>query len=119
MLKEWKEVRQRPEEGYRRWFKDDCFDLIVWFESGSVLGFQLCYDTDTNERAITWYATGSYMHAKVDDGEQRFGPKGSPILVSDGIFDAARVATEFREAASQIDRAIADLVYDRLIGYTD
>ena len=118
MLREWKQVRQRPEEGYRRWFKDDRFDLIVWFESGEIVGFQLCYDTDTNERAITWYATGSYVHAKVDDGERPFGTKSTPILVSDGDFDSDRVAAEFREASRNMDRDIAELVYARLLNYS-
>ena len=119
MLQEWKRVRQHPEEGYRRWFRDERFDLIIWYESGVIVGFQLCYDTDTDERAITWYATGSYVHAKVDDGEQPFGAKSAPILVSDGLFNAERVAGEFRQAAAEIDRDIADLVYDRLISYSD
>ncbi|MEE8440834.1 MAG: hypothetical protein V3S41_03865 [Spirochaetia bacterium] len=119
MLQEWKQVRQRPEEGYRRWFRDEQFDLIVWYESDTIVGFQLCYDTDTNERAITWYASGSYVHTKVDDGERSFGAKGTPILVSDGVFDADRVAGEFRDAAAEMDDAIADLVCDRLVSYSD
>ena len=119
MLREWKGVRQRSGEGIRRWFRDDRFDLIVWYDGDSVEGFQLCYDTDKNERAITWYATGSYVHAKVDDGERSFGTKGAPILVSDGVFEANRVATDFREAASAISSDIAELVYDRLVNYSD
>jgi len=115
MLKEWKQVRQDP-GGYRRWFRDNRFDLIVWIHDG-IEGFQLCYDTDADERALTWYATGSYVHAKVDDGEHPFGAKQAPVLVSDGVFDSTRVAEEFREAAAGIDPAIADLVYDRLANY--
>ena len=118
MLTEWKKVRQHPGEGYRRWFRDERHDLIVWYELDHLVGFQLCYDTNTNERAITWRATGSYVHAKVDDGEQPLGAKSTPILVSDGIFDAQRVAGEFRKAAAEIDREIADLVYDRLVSYS-
>ena len=52
MLQEWKQARQRPEEGDRRWFRDERFDLIIWYESGVIVGFQLCYDTDTNDAEI-------------------------------------------------------------------
>lgn len=117
MLKEFHDVRQRPEEGLRRWFRDDTFDLIVWYSDDAVSGFQLCYDTDENERAITWYATGSYVHARVDDGERPGGHKSSPVLVSDGVFDATRVAARFLDAAKEMDADVAELVYNRLMAY--
>lgn len=56
-LVENRSVRQRPEEGFRRWFVNDFFDLIVWYESArseDPIGFQLCYDRHVNERAFTW-----------------------------------------------------------------
>ena len=33
MLSELKETRQIEEEGFRRWFRDQDFDLILWYES--------------------------------------------------------------------------------------
>jgi hypothetical protein len=118
MLTEWEGVRQRPEEGLRRWFTDDRFDLIVWYESDEVVGFQLCYAKETAEKAVTWYRTGSYTHAKVDDGEGPFSSKKTPVLVSDGVFEVDRVMSDFREAATAIDPQIADLVYQKLRDYT-
>ena len=45
MLSEIKNARQVPGEGKRRWFRDDDFDLIIWYDdSDTVFGFQLCYD---------------------------------------------------------------------------
>jgi len=31
MLSEIEHTRQIPNEGYRRWFTDESFDLIVWY----------------------------------------------------------------------------------------
>lgn len=117
MLRECENVRQHPGEGHRRWFRDDRFDLIVWYRNGDVIGFQLCYDTNAVERAITWYATGSFSHMKVDDGERPIRRKGSPVLVSDGEFDASRVLREFSAAAAEIDPDVARLVRERLQAY--
>jgi hypothetical protein len=33
-----KEVKQPGKEGERRWFSDDAFDLVVWYQSGSIVG---------------------------------------------------------------------------------
>ena len=43
-LKENLEVRQRENEGWRRWFVNSYFELIVWYEikGGQLTGFQLC-----------------------------------------------------------------------------
>jgi hypothetical protein len=117
-------VRQHRGEGFRRWFRDEQFDLIVWyknsrgFEIPDIIGFQLCYDTNGDERAVTWYASGSYTHDRVDDGDRAGRRDLSPILVSDGVFPAERVAEDFRRASAGIDRRIAELVHDRLVNYT-
>ena len=118
MLKEHMGVSQHRDEGKRRWFRDDNFDLIVWYEDQKIVGFQLCYDVGGNERAITWYATGSYSHARVDSGERPMGRKSSPVLEGGGFFDKERVLREFDEAAQKIDPEISRLVHDRLADYS-
>ncbi len=56
MLRELADVRQIPGEPRRRWFADDYFDLIVWFDKrGQIIGFQLCYDLPRDEHALTWH----------------------------------------------------------------
>lgn len=117
MLLEIAEVRQIPGEGQRRWFTSTEFDLIVWYENGAITGFQLCYDKQNKERAITWRVSGSYGHTRIDDGETPFGPKRTPILVQDGLFDKNTVGRRFREVSGQIDPEIADLVSRRLADY--
>lgn len=117
MLREISDVRQIPGEGHRRWFTSTEFDLIVWYEEGLVTGFQLCYDKETKERALTWRVTGSYGHTRIDDGETPFGPKRTPILVQDGVFDKNTVLQRFRQVSGEIDPVIADLVARRLADY--
>jgi len=31
-ITENRSVRQRPEEGFRRWFLNEFFDIIIWYE---------------------------------------------------------------------------------------
>ena len=114
MLVEKKDVRQIPGEGERRWFTDDYFDLIVWYEEAQVIGFQLCYDKAGRERALTWHRPNRYLHTRIDDGEAPFTYKMSPVLVQDGIFDSPGVLQRFRRASVGIDPRVAALVLERL-----
>lgn len=123
MLVECQRVRQIRGEGHRRWFTDDYFDLIVWYDGPSadpsnVTGFQLCYDRGGYERALTWRRDRGYTHERVDTGESAPGsPKSTPILVADGVFDSSGVAERFREASRRIEPALADLVLEKLASY--
>jgi hypothetical protein len=112
MLKEFHHLRQIEGEHRRRWFSDDYFDLIVWFEEEEPVGFQLCYNIGKDEHAVTWFKDKSYSHAKVDEGEEVFRLyKSSPVLTANGAFDPLAVAEKFKESSKEIDTKIADLVY--------
>jgi len=123
VLVEHRNVRQIRGEGHRRWFSDEYFDLIVWCESpgsgrSNITGFQLCYDRNGYERALTWTRDHGFSHEKVDTGENRPGSmKSTPILVADGVFDSAGVGERFREASKGIDPDIAGLVQEKLAEY--
>jgi hypothetical protein len=70
MLRELKKVSQIPAEPRRRWVSEEYFDLIEWYSTDDdIIGFQLCYDKDNNERALTWKKSSAYTHHRVDDGE--------------------------------------------------
>ena len=116
MLKEYTHVRQIQGESKRRWFSDDYFDLIVWFnDQNEPIGFQLCYDIYRTHRALTWQQHTGFTHHKIDDGENRPGKvKASPVLVPDGLFDSTTIARRFRDAGQRIDAPIADFVYATL-----
>lgn len=118
MLSEVRNARQVAGEGLRRWFTDDDMDLIVWYgDDGAVSGFQLCYNKERRERALTWRLKGGFLHEKVDDGEGFIGPKMSPVLVPDGVFDKAAVAASFRQKAEGIDAGIVNLVQETIGRY--
>jgi hypothetical protein len=123
VLAEYESVRQIRGEGHRRWFTDEYFDLIVWSDRpGSdrshITGFQLCYDRNGYERALTWTRDRGFSHERIDSGENSPGsPKSTPILVADGNFHGASVRNRFRAASSGIDRNIADLVLEKLTEY--
>ncbi|HUX21893.1 MAG TPA: hypothetical protein VMW69_11690 [Spirochaetia bacterium] len=120
MLTEFAGVRQIPSDGYRRWFTDPDFDLFVWYEDESreqVVGFQLCYNKRSEQKALTWYRGRGYLHTAIDDGEGTPLKNRTPILVADGQFPRERVAREFEAAAKGIDKNLFDLVKHRLAEY--
>ena len=118
MMYEHKDVRQIKGEGIRRWFADEDLDLIVWYDYlENIKGFQLCYDKQFSERALTWKRNGNFSHNKIDDGDVAFGNKRSPILVADGQFDKERIAELFLEKSIGIDQDIADFVYKKISEY--
>ena len=114
-----KYVSQKKGELHRRWFEDEYFDLLVWEdETGAIVGFQLSYDKQRNQRALTWKKKKYYIHDKVDDGESRLGRfKASPILLSDGIFEYSKIAERFKKASSEIDEDVSSFVYNKLKNY--
>ena len=94
---EIEDTRQIPGEGIRRWFRDEELDLIIWYDDNRIMeGFQLCYDKSNHERALTWRRPNSYQHHAIDTGGPATGgPKMSPVLVADGVVDAARIEREY------------------------
>jgi hypothetical protein len=118
MLKELKNVSQIPGEPQRRWFADDFFDLIVWYDDqNDISGFQLCYNKEMDERAITWKRRSSYTHHRVDDGEAKPQRKATPILVADGKFDYKVIADRFMKESKKIDQAVFEFILEKILLY--
>ncbi len=119
MLSEIDNPRQVIGEGRRRWFTDNEFDLIVWYGNEErPVGFQLCYDKQDNERALTWTRAHGFQHDRVDTGEIPGRAKMTPIIVADGVFHRDSVAERFRRACGGIDPQIASFVLEKLGAYT-
>ena len=84
----------------------------------TVDGFQLCYGKTAGEHALTWHSPGSYEHHSIDDGEAGMvGPKMTPVLVADGIFDARGVGEVFAARSSNLPGDIVALVAGALERY--
>ncbi|HOW57022.1 MAG TPA: hypothetical protein PKZ12_03400 [Smithellaceae bacterium] len=119
MLKEYKNVQQKKNEPKRRWFSDNYFDLIVWFGEGDeIIGFQLCYEINKDERALTWQKEAGYYHNRVISGESSAGiSKLTPILVQDGVFDYDSIAMVFKNESRELEENVADFVYEKIGQY--
>jgi len=86
-LKENVSVRQRDDEGYRTWYFNSFFDVVLWYSSkgGEFLGFQICYSRNFHEKAFTW--TPNYSsHRLVSDTyfEKGVSHMSTGILTGDG-----------------------------------
>ena len=118
MLVEIRNARQVAGEDFRRWFTDEYFDLIVWYDDRKALvGFQLCYDKDGRERAVTWTRKHGFQHNRIDTGEVTGHAKMTPIVVADGAFSRDPVADRFRSESAGIERGLAAFVYETLKKY--
>ncbi len=105
----------------RRWFADDVMDLFVWINAkGIITRFQLCYNKNYSEHALTWKEEIGFQHNKVDDGEGRTGRhKGTPILVQDGQFDSDSIAQQFKINPKTIDTKIHEFIFEKLLSFPD
>lgn len=118
MLKELNNPRQVAEELPRRWFSDEVMDLIVWEKpGGGVFGFQLCYDKDRVECAITWKQGTGYKHSVVDDGMRVGKYKATPILLAPRAFDKERVAQDFESRSEALDEDVKKLVLEKIASF--
>jgi hypothetical protein len=107
----------KPREGdfARRWISDDYFDLIVWYEPDERLhGFQLCYDKEGDERAVTWIRGRPIQHNRIDTGDDLPTENRAPVLVAGGTFPADLVRTEFAQRSACLSPFLRRLVLTKL-----
>ena len=91
-------------------------DLTVWYEAGGeICGFQLCYDKEDTEKALTWKADSGFLHMKVDTGRAgRSLAKMTPILVRDGTVDKDRLLRMFKEEAANLSDVLSRFVCQKI-----
>ena len=89
----------------RRWFHDDYFDLFVWQADGEVTLFQLCYGTDSADRALVWDKRRGFFHdgppapeevvSRFDEAGNRYEMRrlqdGERFEIVKNLFDRARL----------------------------
>jgi len=114
-------VYQHKGEPRRRWFTDDFFDIFVWFhnDDSTITGFQLCYDKQAKERALTWIRGRGFRHDLIDDGETTPTKNRAPILVRDEEFPASEVLVLFITSSGGIEERIRALIIEKLCLYGD
>ena len=112
MLTELSNTRQILGESDRRWFMSPAMDLIVWHDvTGKATGFQLCYDKESNEKAITWFSGSEPVHTAISTGEGLgMKHKESPILVADGSPNYAYIQEQFLKQSEKLPSDVVELV---------
>ncbi|MFO0619681.1 MAG: hypothetical protein U0414_44265 [Polyangiaceae bacterium] len=118
MFHEIQDVPQHPDsEGRRRWFRDAGWDLIVWYDaSDQIRGFQLCYDTEGAEHALTWHRGERVTHQRVDSGEDAPRPHGAPVLLPGLVKAPEGIFARFSARAAGLDREILATLSGQLAG---
>jgi hypothetical protein len=119
-LSEIKTVRQRPTEGYRRWYVNSYFDVILWNDKldGELIGFQLCYSRNKSERAFTW--TREYQsshHVSHGFGQLGTGHMATAILQGDGGPIPPAVIERFTLESTEMPPSARELILERLHDY--
>lgn len=119
-LKENLDVRQKEEEGFRRWFVNDFFDIIFWYDKqgGELIGFQLCFTMGRGECAFTWEpgSTGSHFvsNSVIDPGVQF---QATDVLRSRACVISDEIVSRLIEEAGELDKELLDLILEKLEAY--
>ena len=118
-LEENLQVRQRPDEGFRRWFVNRYFELIVWYDApgGALIGFQLCLSRHRDERAFTWtqsYVSSHFVSEGPQPGQSR---QSTGILKGDGRTISQSELDKFLRESQRLEPELRQLVIDRITEY--
>jgi hypothetical protein len=116
VLVEYKNVRQVPGQGLRRWFEGHLYELVVWYgpDEKTVEGFQILYRLNSQERALTWREGEGFDHAQVDSGTPSPFKNLTPILLPNGSIPWPQVLREFAEGSAALEPELRDFVRRRL-----
>lgn len=112
MLHEIKNAKKYDEGIRTRWFSDDYFDLVVWYDDdNSMISFQLTYDKYNDPHALTWKLGKGYAHETIDDGENPGRYKQSPILIPDGDFEGDIIAHKFMDHSIKAESELTGTIF--------
>jgi hypothetical protein len=119
VLREIGYIKQTSGQPFRRWFNDELLDLFVWEEEGGrITGFQLCFDKDTDERALTYSETDGYSLDNVHTEESSLD-MGSPVLRRDvEELPFPHLLALLTERGAGIDSRVVRYVKEKLEMYT-
>lgn len=118
MLREIGYIKQTSGQPFRRWFNDELLDLFVWQEEGGrITGFQLCFDKETDERALTYSEAGGYSLDNVHAEESSLD-MGSPVLRRGVELPFPHLLALLAERGVGIDARVLRYVTEKLEAYT-
>ena len=117
MLKEFEALRQEK-TGFRSLFVSSDFNLFVWYNEkhGEIIGFQLIYQLNGLDKAFNWTKEEGYNHFTID-GLDNTSYAGTPLLVSNGIFNLNTIMDRLEMDIFQIPIDIKNLVLEKLNEY--
>jgi hypothetical protein len=111
-------LRQDDARGRRRWFQDDYFDLFLWQDQdGRAVAFELCYDRNAAEGAVTWSEADGFAHARVDAGEQTPFVSMTPLHRAGGTPPYFRIYNRLLEATEHWEPQLRAFLLERLREY--
>ncbi len=119
MLREIGNVKQHPGQFFRRWFNDELLDLFVWYDApgGRIAGFQLCFDKDKRERALTYTDENGYSLNEVDADSSAWD-MSSPVLAVQGTeFPRVRLLAQLGERGEALERRLFEYLMEKLEAY--
>jgi len=119
-LVENKEVRQREDEGYRKWFLNSFFEVILWYQKNreDFIGFQFCYSRNNNERAFTW--TDQFASNRmVSDTffEKGVSHMSTGVLKGEGGVIPEEIIEKFDSEAAILDASMKVFIIDKIRNY--
>ena len=119
-MQEFVGVRQRTDEGFRRYFVSDFFKLWVWydFDKTAIQGFQLLWGGDDHESAITWRSDGTFSHREIADEGSAGASKMTQVLEGDAGQIRPSTIHIFRKYAAKIEQSLVGLVVSKIMEKT-
>lgn len=115
VLVEIKNVRQEPGVGRRRWFECHGYELVVWYRTGGeVQGFQVMYQREGRDYALTWREGEGFKHDWIDGGNDSPLKNLTPVLTPAGPIPWSLVGREFAAQGQSLEEELRRFVQQRL-----
>lgn len=118
VFKEFIKVRQ-DHHGFRRLFTAPGCDLYMWYNSQAdktLTGFQLVYNLDEDQKALTWTADAGFNHLGVDLDRRNRYPQ-TPILVEDGLFEYGTIEQQLKLSYTEASDDDLKFAIEKIIRY--
>ena len=120
MLRQVKDVSQKPGEPTRCWFSSPRMDLFVWIgENEEVLSYQLTYDKPDAEKALSWKKGTGFSHFCVDEDLRPGCHPSSPLLKRDEKNDAFKVVALFHKNSGYLQPCLKQFIISSIKNYIE